>query len=101
MNRWFKVATALLALGGLPAMAAETSAQAKDKTHEEELRERMKARSAKEGKFSKMNNKERADQAADSARAGGARAARSYHGAVSSTRKGAHKLSKKAEKATK
>jgi small-conductance mechanosensitive channel len=101
MTRWLKVATAVLALGGLPAMAAETSAQAKDRAREDEIHARMKAREMKNGKFSRMNNKERADQTADATRAGGARAARTYHGAVHSTRKGINHLSKKTEKATK
>ncbi len=99
MNRWLGVAASVLALGSMPAMA-EDSAQAKDREHEAEIRGRMKARSAKEGGFSKMNNKERADQAADATRAGGARTARAYHGAVHSTRKGVHRLGKKVEKST-
>ncbi len=95
MTRWIKVVTAVLALGSVPALAADTGAQAKDRAHEAEIRARMKARSHK-----KMNNHDRANQAADATRVGGARAARYYHGAVHSTRKGVHRLSKKTEKAT-
>ena len=94
-----KVLAATLALGGLPALA-ETGAEAKDRAHEAEAKARMKARSAEHGSLSQMNNKQRADQAADATRAGGARAARAYHGAVHSTRKGVHKMSRELEKAT-
>ncbi len=96
MTRWIKLAATVLALGTVPAMAADTSAQAKDRTHEAEIRARMKARSHK-----KMNNRDRANQAADATRVGGSRAARYYHGAVHGARKGVHRLSKKTEKATK
>ncbi len=96
MTRWMKVLATVLALGSVPAMAADTSAQAKDRRHENEIHARMKARSEK-----KMTNHERANQAADATRAGGARVARTYHGAVHSTRKGVHRLSKKTEKSTK
>ncbi len=96
MTRWLKVVATVLALGSVPAMAADTSAQAKDRKHENEIHARMKARS-----HMKMNNKERANQAADATRAGGARAARTYHGVVHSTRRGVHRLSKKTEKSTK
>jgi hypothetical protein len=101
MTRWIKAAVAMLALGGLSAAAADTSAQAKDREHQAEIQARMKARSAKDGKLTKMTKKQRADQAADAARAGGARVARTYHGAIHSARKGVHHLSKKTEKATK
>lgn len=95
MTRWMKVITTVLALGSVPAMAAETGAEAKDRAREAEIRARMKARSHK-----KMDNSDRADQAADATRVGGARAARVYHGAQHSARKGVHRLSKKTEKAT-
>jgi hypothetical protein len=98
MTRWFKVATAVLALGGLPAVAADTGAQAKDRAHEAEIDARMKARSDKPGE---MSNHERADQAADATRKGEAKAARAYHGAAHSAKKGAHSMSEKAEHATK
>ncbi len=101
MTRSMKVFAVLLALGGLPAGAADTSAQAKDRMHENQIHARMKARSAKNGKVTKMSNPQRADQAADAARAGGARVARAYHGAVHSTRKGVNRLGKKTDKATK
>lgn len=101
MKRWLRVVTTVLALGSLPAFAADTSAQAKDRAHENEIHARMRAREKEHGKFDKMNNKQRADQAADAARAGGARAARSYHGAEHKTKKEIHRLSKKTEKATK
>ncbi len=96
MTRWMKVFATVLALGSVPAMAADTSAQAKDRKHENEIHARMKARSEK-----KWDNRDRANQAADATRAGGARTARAYHGVVHSTRKGVHRMSKKTEKATK
>jgi hypothetical protein len=98
MTRWMTVLAALLALGGLPAMAADTAAQAKDRKHENEIHDRMRAReSTPKGK----SVQGRADQGADAARAGGARAARSYHGAEHATRKSMHRMGKKVEKATK
>lgn len=96
MTRLMKVVTAVLALGSVPALAADTGALVKDRAHEAEIRARMEARSHK-----KMDNNDRANQAADASRVGGARASRYYHGAVHSTRKGIHHLSKKTEKATK
>jgi len=101
MKRWVRVAATVLALGSVPAYAADTNAQAKDRARENEIHDRMNAREQKHGDFSKMNNKERADQAADAARAGGSRAARSYHGAEHSTKKGINHLGKQMEKATK
>jgi hypothetical protein len=98
MTRWTKVLVALLALGSLPAMAADTPAQSKDRKHENEIHDRMRARE----KMPKGKSVQgRADQGADAARAGGARAARTYHGVAHATRKGVNKLSKKTEKATK
>ncbi len=97
MKRWTKVLVSLLALGGLPAMAADTTAQAKDRARENEIHARMKAREhTKKGKTVQG----RADQAADAARAGGSRAARTYHGALHSSKKGVHRLSRKTEKKT-
>ncbi len=101
MKRWLKLVTTVLALGSAPAFAADTSAQAKDRARENAIHARMKARERKDGKFSRMTNRQRADQAADAGRAGGSRVARSYHGAVHSTRKGINRLSKKTDKATK
>ena len=98
MTKWTKVLVTLLALGSVPAMAADTPAQSKDRKHENEIHERMRAREKKpEGK----SMQGRADQGADAVRAGGARAARTYHGVAHATRKGVHKMSKKTEKATK
>ncbi len=97
MKRWTKLLVALLALGSLPAMAADTSAQAKDRARENEIHARMKARE-KTPKGKTVQG--RADQGADAARAGGARAARAYHGALHSTKKGVTRLSRKTEKKT-
>ncbi|HET6440437.1 MAG TPA: hypothetical protein VFG59_20425 [Anaeromyxobacter sp.] len=89
-------------LAGVPALAADTNAQAKDRAHENEIHARMKAREKKptaknlQGKASRT-----ADQGADAARAGGARLARTYHGVVHSGKKGVNHLSKKTANATK
>ncbi len=97
MTRWMKGFAVALALAGLPALAADDSAQAKDRAHEAQIHARMKARAHTRQK----SVQGRADQAADATRAGGARSARAYHGAVRSTRKGVHRLGKKTENATK
>lgn len=91
-------ALAVLALGGVPTLAAETSAQRKDQVHEKEIQARMKARAAKPGGESAGD---RAHQAEDAARLGGAKTARGWHGATHQARKGVHGAARKTEKATK
>lgn len=102
MRGWMRgLLVAAAALTALPAAAADTSAQGKDRKHEEEVRERMKERSDEKAKGFGAKVKKGADQAADAARVGGARSARTYHGGVHGGKKAVHRGAKKTADATK
>ncbi len=101
MTRYMRLLAALGALAAAPALAADTSAQAKDRKHENAIHHRMNRREAKKTRGAEATAKKEADQGADATRAGGARAARSYHGVVHSGKKAVHRTSKKAANATK
>lgn len=101
MTRWTKAAAAgvaaIITFAAAPGAAEETNAQKKDRTHEEQIDARMKERAREPGK---KTMGDRADQAADATRKGGAKAARTWHGATDKTRRGAHRAAQKTEKAT-
>ena len=97
MTRWMTgLVAAVAALGTAPALAAETSAQAKDRKHEKERKYRKRGVRSRQSERSTPapapTAKEGADQAGDAARLGGAKAARAYHGGVHSRgKKAIHK----------
>ncbi len=101
MTRWMKVLAAVAALGTAPALAADTTAQAKDRKHEQDTKKRMSKRAHEKSTGAGEAAQQGADQVGDAARVGGAKTARAYHGGVHSGKKAVHHGAKKAADATK